>query len=377
MRSIVLAWTVFAATLQTSLADVSCYTENLCLPVPHCSRRSLPSPTCSWYADRCYAETNIDRALRYLSSAASDLKGQDVIIERVVGLLRLKMADWDKRLNLHLAGDNGVGKTWLAKTIGAALSMKPSPQFPGSGTNFHMVDIAPYGNMGTANDTALNAARDALLREIEAVVRRCPKAVILVDELETLHPKVASALIPVLKGNPVGGAPTKSTTFILTSDFGREGASLGMSRSQIERQVYDFSAGLYTDLTIANYVTILPFTPLTSADFQAIAAARFRRLPCIMPEIRCVAWDRDAVKVVADAALRGIKERNGRELDSKFETLVGIQIAARIGVQPIVPKAPVRRLNVTVKGDASRLTVAVTIGGPPLASNSAHASQEL
>lgn len=35
-----------------------------------------------------------------------------------------------------------------------------------------------------------------------AVVRRCPKAVILVDELETLHPKVASALIPVLKGNP-------------------------------------------------------------------------------------------------------------------------------------------------------------------------------
>lgn len=40
-----------------------------------------------------------------------------------------------------------------------------------------------------------------------AVVRRCPKAVILVDELETLHPKVASALIPVLKGNPPRGPP--------------------------------------------------------------------------------------------------------------------------------------------------------------------------
>jgi len=364
---ILIAGVLAAAALKTVLAEISCYSDTLCPPDLFCSSWSFLSPTCL-SADACYAETDPDRALRYLSKATENLKGQDHVLERVLGLVTLKMGDWDRRINLHFAGDNGVGKTWLAKTIGAALSMKPSRRLPGSGTNFHMLDVLQYIDLDQSDNVVLKAARDDLMKEIATVLTQCPRAVILVEEIELLPPKVATALIPLFKGNPIGKVPTKWATFIMTSDFGRQGMAAGMSWEQVEQKVREVFEGLYTDLTISSYVTILPFTSFTAVDFHAIATARFRRLPCNTPEIQCVAWDRDAVEVIANATLRGTKERNARELDSKFDNLVGIQIAARIRALKRHPNtAFTRRLNVTVKGDPGGLIVDVQVSELPLA----------
>ncbi len=58
--------------------------------------------------------------------------------------LAMKLDDWDRRMNLHFAGDNGVGKTWLAKLLSLSMSTKPSATFPGAGANFQMLDIMRY-----------------------------------------------------------------------------------------------------------------------------------------------------------------------------------------------------------------------------------------
>ena len=51
--------------------------------------------------------------------------------------------------------------------------------------------------------------------------------------------------------------------FQSTMGIFREGASRGMSFDNIKSEIYRFSAKIYNDLTVANYVTILPFMALS------------------------------------------------------------------------------------------------------------------
>ena len=43
-----------------------------------------------------------------LKKILEDVKGQERVVSQVLGLLSLKLETWEKRVNLHFAGDNGA-----------------------------------------------------------------------------------------------------------------------------------------------------------------------------------------------------------------------------------------------------------------------------
>eukprot|EP00667_Euglena_gracilis_P014436 EG_transcript_14953 len=352
-------------------AAVSCWNPDLCAPAPYCSSFRWTKLQC--FDSPCYAETKKERVLRYLWRALEGFKGQDYVVEQVAGLLSLRMGEWDKPLNLHFAGDNGVGKTWLAKIVSMALSTRASTVFHGAGTNFLQVDLQRYSHLDkSADPSSLQAARADLLSQVRDFLRTCPRGVVLVDELEELHPQVATALAPILKGNPIGGVPTRSATFIMTSDFGREGAVRGLSREEVRREVYKFSADVYADPSLARYVTILPFDSMTLDSFRAVVEAKFRQLPCRLPQLRCVQWDADAAALVAEAAWEGLRDMNAREVDATFDSLVVVKVQKELDARSIrTPRsawtdAEPRLFHVEATGEMLRKKLTIRVSNPSL-----------
>jgi MoxR-like ATPase len=156
-----------------------------------------------------------------LDQLLDELKGQSEIVTQVKALISDKLDNPDRQINMHFAGDNGVGKTWLARKISIALSRNSSAMWTDAGGIFFQIDLHHGQLPENSSIELILKATEHIREQISNAVHLCPNAVVVVDELETLHPKVVSGLTSALKGEPVGGHPTKRATFILTSDFGK------------------------------------------------------------------------------------------------------------------------------------------------------------
>eukprot|EP01130_Rhizamoeba_saxonica_P016003 TRINITY_DN7313_c0_g1_i1.p1 TRINITY_DN7313_c0_g1~~TRINITY_DN7313_c0_g1_i1.p1 ORF type:complete len:580 (+),score=120.85 TRINITY_DN7313_c0_g1_i1:260-1999(+) len=149
--------------------------------------------------------------------------GQKNPIHAVSSAIRRKQNGWhdeDKPLVLMFLGSSGVGKTMLAKCVAEHVSKDPENGFiridMTEYTHTHEVSKfigAPPGYVGYEEGGQLTER-----------LKKCPNAVVLLDEVEKAHPDVLTIMLQVFdegrltdgKGNTID---CKDATFIMTSNL--------------------------------------------------------------------------------------------------------------------------------------------------------------
>ena len=264
----------------------------------------------------------------------SRVRGQPQVVRPLLDVLRRKLAYPREPVVVHLAGDNGVGKTYTARLVSQALSLRCAVDRDVCDAGDSLLTIA-----GTSFDgMAVSEARARIVRQIMAHVEHYPHGVVLIDDLTAMDPALVSALAPLfgrashfaeqLTDLPMETAgdhrhsadpshanttsrksgadarrllswPWKVSTFagksaavppslsqllvFITTDFGRQGRTVGKSRADIEAMVQDEFAALYGALLPA-YTRTFIFFPFSTQMAEEVVRSAVTNLPCALGE---------------------------------------------------------------------------------------------
>ncbi|EPY23593.1 hypothetical protein STCU_07636 [Strigomonas culicis] len=252
------------------------------------------------YADYVYQQLR--------ARAHHSVKGQ-YIIDPVLQLVKHKLRHRDHPLILHFAGDNGVGKTSLAEVISLAMALRCK-----SAEDCHIGD-STLELSGAAYD-ALTVAefRRFVVGAVTSHLQRHPRnAVIIINELTSLHPEKVMVLLPLLgRGSYFPEHPQVSlrgAIVIITTDLGREGRTRGKNLAQMRALIESDFQDLYSKLS-TSYLHTFPFLPITldaATDIVRMGVA----------DSRC-AWSMnvtisdDAVAWMLEGAKPYLASENGR-----------------------------------------------------------------
>lgn len=288
--------------------------------------------TNSYWATSSYQQY----ALKMLNIALDRLKGKASQVEQLRNLLSLKIQRPDAPLMIHIAGDNGVGKSLTASLVSLAMSRfyKNSLCDEGDG----LIRIA-----GTSYDGLdIFAARSSIMTLLKKHVASHPYGIVVVDDINQMSPALVRAISSLFGkgGDDSNDALTKDQvarlTIFITSDLGREGRTQGKMESEVHLIVEDELKHHYGQLDMAMFNTFV-YMPLTSKAMEEIARDRLDDLNRTLPQVQKVTYD--PLVPIFIAKLTEARERavvlheNGRALDKTFEREVLGQISQYHGVQ--------------------------------------------
>ncbi|KAK7197076.1 hypothetical protein NESM_000651900 [Novymonas esmeraldas] len=269
------------------------------------------------------------------------VRGQPQVVAPLLDVLRRKLAYPREPVVVHLAGDNGVGKTHTARLISKALSLRCAVDRDVCDAGDSLLTVAGTGFDGLS----VAEARRRIVAQVMAHVDRYPHGVVLIDDLTAMDPALVSALAPLFgraahfpeqlpqtHGAPVpaaaraavpttqdgigdgeprdreaaaaaadevvdAGAPwletaTTTTTpppplsqllVVVTTDFGRQGRTVGKSRAEIQTMIQHDFADLYGALLPAHTRTFI-YHPFTTAMAEDVVRSAVLDLPCALGE---------------------------------------------------------------------------------------------
>lgn len=208
---------------------------------------------CPVYAD--YAN-NVETILK------NNLFGQDEAVDTLINAMRAHDFRAGKATTIHIAGPNGVGKTHASQLLTQAIYRRRSGETAYDG---HV-----YIRGGTFRDVNdIEKARNALQEKIFRQLQRCPHSLIVIDEVEVIHPDIIHFIHQFidttvnyleLYGEQV---VTNKAIYLLISDFGPNDARTeGMTVEEIKNLVYKESAMYWNDLKTNSLIDfIIPFYP--------------------------------------------------------------------------------------------------------------------
>lgn len=201
----------------------------------------------------------------YLKRLETNLQKELVDQQEAKDLLIDKMRmhnfgkDATKPTTIHLAGDNGVGKTLTTRIL--ATSLYPLDR--------HGV---PNGLLFLRANSYRATDVEALRDKIASHLYSCPRGLIVIDEAEAMVPNIVNVFQQFLdstvpwfqhNGKVIFLA---SAIFVFASDFGVEGRTAGMSLEKIRNLVYRESVVNWKDPKHPGLIPfVIPYAPL-SAD---------------------------------------------------------------------------------------------------------------
>jgi len=198
--------------------------------------------------------------------------GQDHAREYILNMLETysEINSHQKPTSFHIAGDNGVGKSYLVRLIAEALYLyNTEGLLIISGSNFqgHRPDL-------------VELYQRTLFNMIFQHLEQCPDALIVIDEVQYVHSSTLTVLKQFLDEtgfvskieNKVKKVSTNRAIFGFISDFGQEGRTQDMSFSQLEELVIVHTSQLW-DLDAKQVQLIqytFPFVTLSNAEIENI-----------------------------------------------------------------------------------------------------------
>lgn len=254
-----------------------------CLPPPLChspSKTLWGRVVCAVRRDPLKAGSAAYRLYvsRRLDLLAPRMVAGQFVLPSILRAVRHKLAHPSQPLVLHLAGDNGVGKTRTAEMISLAMAQR-------------------CGNVEcTLGDTTLTLSGtsydglplpDFRLFVVKAVAQHAKvhgsRSVVIINELSSLDREKVKALLPLLgRGEHFPEFPSvdlSELTVVVTTDFGMEGRTRGMSlqdmRNAINRDFQDLYSRSSTGI-----LRTQPFLPISLDTAQTIAQLTVSRLAC-------------------------------------------------------------------------------------------------
>ncbi|KAG5510590.1 hypothetical protein JKF63_06887 [Porcisia hertigi] len=283
------------------------------------------------------------------------VRGQPQVVTPLLDVLRRKLAYPREPVVVHLAGDNGVGKTHTARLVSQALSLRCASDRDVCDAGDNLLTVAGSGFDGLS----VPEARHRIVRQIMDHMDRYPHGVVLIDDLTAMDPSLVTALAPLFgrasyfpeqltrfrataavakhateKTQPTlsesmgaddddesrnaamedegihgdaaasqGGAapavsevqhlsphsrqqqptPLSQLLVFITTDFGRQGQTVGKSRAEIEAMIQHDFASLYGALLPA-YTRTFIYYPFTSAMAEDVVRSVVTDLPCALGE---------------------------------------------------------------------------------------------
>lgn len=267
----------------------------------------------------------------------SRVRGQPQVVKPLLEVLRRKLAYPREPVVIHLAGDNGVGKTHTARLVSQALSLRCAADRDVCDAGDNLLTIAGTGFDGMT----IPEARARIVGQIIAHMEHYPHGVVLIDDLTAMDPSLVTALAPLFgrapyfaeqqgsfpsafqmtdrdtqnssrhrtgegtaqktslsllrswpwkaasSGRSVTALPTppplSQLLVFITTDFGRQGRTVGKSRSDIEAMVQQDFAALYGTLLPA-YTRTFVFFPFTTHMAEEVVRSVVTDLPCALGE---------------------------------------------------------------------------------------------
>ena len=317
--------------------------ERNCPCQPLCVRPSGYSKPVCWTLPALrsrYASSNenIGDVHTCLYALFQQIHGQKSSIETIVGHINRKLYDPKASFIVHLAGDNGVGKTMSASILSTAISLFPHQSAPSAGETLLIFPGSEFASIAKSAPSSFQQAAEGIRARLVAHATRFPRCVVLFDEITQFHPALMEALNPVFAaiehGGSLDGISMVGVFCFITSDFGSNGRTLGMTPSAVRTIVWDIIQETYPNIPVFKKANIVPFLSLGPADFQSAIRYRLETLKChhqrkksvfgnAVIQVREFQYDADAlVEFLYAKILNGIPQRNGREIDRIFDDFI-------------------------------------------------------
>jgi len=265
----------------------------------------------------------------------------------------------------HFAGDNGVGKTWVAHLLAAAL-YKPQ----------HKLDV-PSGLLYIRGNTyrdksVIQKAKIEIRSRIIQHLQKCPRAVIVIDEAELIHPddicifqEFLDTTHPQLHSDGIEVVLTQAI-YIFITDFGAEGQTEGMTLDDIRALVHKEALHSWQDSRQTAFVSyIVPFAPVSERGRRDLINHRLLKLETepkiqqfkaevninISPASREKLW-----RVIGEQCRTEVNiYKNYRGVDEIFDSMVLYPILQHLQNHPS-EKTP-RSLTIVMEGPDNKLVV--------------------
>lgn len=129
-----------------------------------------------------------------LEAGLAGLAGQEKAANKIKAALFRHT--WDRPLAFHFAGESGVGKTSTAQLLARALYADEDLNDDGRPPPGLLVLDGEYFD-SKASDK-IEEYRDHITREVISQLQRCPRSIIVFDELELVDPRTLAILEPFL-----------------------------------------------------------------------------------------------------------------------------------------------------------------------------------
>ncbi len=258
------------------------------------------------------------RLLNLETHLGAKIHGQDEAINQVAEMVRRAkagMAHPQRPLaSFMFLGPSGVGKTELAKVLGAEIFHDPEAvvridmsEFS-EGFNMSKLVGAPAGYVGYREETKLTD-----------LVKRKPHSLVLFDEIEKAHPDVHNLLLQILEDGHITDATGrkinfKNTIVIMTSNVGAaqlQASGIGFSADGHDANLHmeDISSTINSELQTSfrpeflNRIDkVVVFRSLNKKDLESIAGLHFSQLADRLATDHSIILEADdsAIKFLAD-----------------------------------------------------------------------------
>jgi len=295
---------------------------------------------------------------------SAKIHGQDDAINHVAEMVRRAkagMAHPQRPLaSFMFLGPSGVGKTELAKVLGAEIFHDPEAvvridmsEFS-EGFNMSKLVGAPAGYVGYREETKLTD-----------LVKRKPHSLVLFDEIEKAHPDVHNLLLQILEDGHITDATGrkinfKNTIIVMTSNVGAaqlQASGIGFSADghDANLDITDISSTINNELQTSfrpeflNRIDkVVVFRSLDKKDLESITSLHFGQLADRLSTDHGIALEADdsAIKFLAEKSwnptfgARAVR----RQLQEHIESPLAKSLLAE-------EHAPGDKVKITVKKD--------------------------
>lgn len=357
----------------------------------------------------------------------SRVRGQPQVVTPLLDVLRRKLAYPREPVVVHLAGDNGVGKTLTARLVSQALSLRCATDRDVCDAGDNLLTIAGTGFDGLT----VAEARRRIVAQVMSHLERFPHGVVLVDDLTAMDPALVTALAPLFgrarhfpeqlvraarhttaraksktPGSAADGAgggggaagaaagaaaeapdvldvtaapPLSQLLVFITTDFGRQGRTVGKSRAEIEAMIQHDFATLYGALLPAHTRTFV-YYPFTLATAEEVVRSAVADLPCAVGE-HLLATSTISDEAVAFLVHQSQQLWSGKENGHALRRLVEDELVSQLIVywenaqeSPAHAAAQPQRLNARFELDER--TVSIVLRTPASATGGAAVGRE-
>lgn len=259
----------------------------------------------------CCNENHVPYDMNMLQQSLSQkIFGQPLVNELFHILVAHKDAVYDKSkknqkaLVISLHGWSGVGKNYVSTMLAEAIYRK--------GMNSNYVKL--FMGQKDFDCSDLEKSKKDLMSTINEVVKKCPKSLIIFDEIHDMCPSVLDAIKPMLDHHhAVDGVDYRDSIFIFISNIGGQEITdslLELYKQGIKRNDVEFhnfepiirrtayhqggfeKAGAIAQHLIDHYI---PFLPLEQHHVEMCALAEFRAHGVYHPSDEMMA---DAMSVI-------------------------------------------------------------------------------